>query len=259
MEFHVVIPARFASTRLPGKPLLLLAGHPMLAWVYDVAVASGAASVTIATDDARIATAAAAWGATVAMTRADHESGTDRLAEVVAQQSWPDEAVIVNLQGDEPLLPPALVHMVAMTLAESTAALATVATPITDGETLWNPHVVKVVLGADSTALYFSRAPIPYHRATFTNHAGEALPPLPSDTAYWRHIGLYAYRAATLRRWPRLAPSPLELAESLEQLRALHHGLAIAVATTTATIPAGVDVPSDVAAVEAALLARGPT
>lgn len=249
VDFRVAIPARYASTRLPGKPLLAIAGRPMIEHVWRLACASGAREVVIATDDERIRTAAAGFGAEVVMTRADHASGTDRLAEVAEQRGWPDEAIVVNVQGDEPLLPPALVRQTAEALAaDALAGIATLAAPLAAHE-LFDPNAVKVVCATDGRALYFSRATIPWDRDRFARGEREPDPALP----YWRHIGLYAYRAGVLRAYPRLAPSPLERAEALEQLRALWHGIAIRVLFTDPAPPAGVDTAEDLRRAEAAL------
>lgn len=251
--FRVGIPARYASTRLPGKPLRLLAGRPLIEYVYRQALASGALEVVIATDDSRIREAAEGFGATVCMTASDHPSGTDRLAEVADQRGWPDEAVIVNLQGDEPRIPPTLVHRVAAELENHPdAGIATLCARIHDPAEVFDPNVVKVVRDARGDALYFSRAPIPWNRETFQG-GGEAGFVLPAGVAYWRHIGLYAYRAAVLRRYPRLAPAPAERAEALEQLRALWHGIRVHVAETTEAPPPGVDTEADLARVAAEL------
>lgn len=250
-DFRVAIPARFASTRLPGKPLLAIAGRPMIEHVWRLAVASGAREVVIATDDERIRAAAEGFGASVVLTRAEHASGTDRLAEVAERCGWPDDAIVVNVQGDEPLLPPALVARTAAALADDAqAGIATLAAPLAAHE-LFDPNAVKVVCAADGRALYFSRAPIPWDRDRFADGTREPDPALP----YWRHIGLYAYRAGVLRAYPRLAPSPLERAESLEQLRALWHGIAIRVLFTDPAPPAGIDTPADLARVAAAFAA----
>lgn len=249
MGFKVAIPARYASTRLPGKPLLPLAGRPMIEYVWRQACASGAEEVVIATDDARIAAAAEGFGARVCMTRDDHASGTDRLAEVADALGWADDAVVVNVQGDEPLLPPALISATAAALVEHPdAGIATLAAPLGNHE-LFDPNAVKLVRDAAGYALYFSRATIPWHRDRFAAGAREVPPGLP----YWRHIGLYAYRAAVLRRYPQLPVSPLEQAEALEQLRALWHGIRIFVLATDTAPPAGVDTAADLARAEAAL------
>lgn len=256
--FRVAIPARYASIRLPGKPLRLIAGRTLLEHVFLKAQASGASEVVIATDDTRIRETAEGFGARVCMTAATHPSGTDRLAEVADILGWPDDAIVVNLQGDEPLMPPALIRQVAAGLAKRPpAAIATLQVAITQAEDLLSPHVVKVVSDAQGYALYFSRAPIPFHRTAFgqTGTLGE----LPPDTRYFRHIGLYAYRAATLRRYPRWPACTLETAESLEQLRALWHGLRIYVEEARELPPAGVDTEDDLARVRAILEANGGT
>jgi len=246
--FRIAIPARYASTRLPGKPLVSLAGRPMLEHVWLRACESGADEVVVATDDERIAAAAAGFGAEVCMTRSDHASGTDRLAEVAARREWPDEAIVVNLQGDEPLTPPGALAHVAADLAEWTeASIATLATPISDPALIGDPNVVKVVVDEAGFALYFSRAPIPYRRADGAD----------DDPPARRHIGIYAYRGAFLRRYGELAPSPLERAERLEQLRALANGYRIHVSDTQWSPAGGVDVAADLARVEAALAEFG--
>lgn len=242
LAFKVVIPARFASTRLPGKPLLDIAGRPMLQHVHDQALKSGAGEVIIATDDQRIFDAATGFGATVRMTSATHESGTERLAEVAAEMGWDDEVVVVNVQGDEPLLPPALVRQVAEGLAGNpAAAVATLAYPINDMDEVSDPNIVKVVLDKDGYALYFSRAAIPCRR---DEPVGEqAIPAL-------RHIGLYAYRAGFLRRYEGLQASPLEAIEKLEQLRVLWNGMKIHVGMASEMPGHGVDTESDLRRVE---------
>lgn len=242
--FRVVIPARFGSFRLPGKPLQKLAGKPLLQWVHEVGLASGAAEVIIATDDERILEAAQAFGANARMTSLTHVSGTDRVAEVALQSGWADEDLVVNLQGDEPLMPPELVHQVATLLGHHPgAAIATLASRITSVQSLLDPNVVKVVTDASGRALYFSRAPIPWGRDTAP--AG-----IVSQRGYQgarRHIGLYAYRVAALRRLSMLPPTPLEMIEKLEQLRALEHGLAIQVADASALPGPDVNTPEDLA------------
>jgi 3-deoxy-manno-octulosonate cytidylyltransferase (CMP-KDO synthetase) len=223
-EFRIVVPARFASSRLPGKPLLPLAGRPMIQWVHERALACGAREVVIATDDERIAAVARGFGADVEITSAAHESGTDRIAEVARRRGWPDEAVVVNLQGDEPLMPAALLRQVAALMAtDLQAGMATLAGPLVGLEAFLDPNVVKVVATPDGRALYFSRAPIPWSRDTAP--AGIA-----SQSAFVgarRHIGLYAYRVSALLRLSALAPSCLERIEKLEQLRALENGIGI--------------------------------
>ncbi len=238
MSFRVVIPARWGSTRLPGKMLLDLAGRPLLAWVWQVAQESGADEVIVATDDDRIRAAAERFGARVSMTRSDHASGTDRVCEVAESLGWPDDAVVVNLQGDEPLIPPELVEQVAMTLiADPEAGVATLATPISSLADARNPNIVKVVRDAMERALYFSRATIPFHR----DGGG--------PEGMLRHIGLYAYRVSALKRLAALRPAPIEEAEKLEQLRALFYGIPIAVARASCTAPGGVDTAEDLARV----------
>jgi 3-deoxy-manno-octulosonate cytidylyltransferase (CMP-KDO synthetase) len=241
-EFTVVIPARHASTRLPGKPLLDIAGKPMVVHVAERARLSGAAAVLVATDHAGIAAAVEAHGFTAVMTRADHASGTDRIAEVAALRNLGADAIVVNVQGDEPLIEPALVAAVAQQLAgHDDAAIATACCPLTDAAQMASPHVVKVVLDARGYALYFSRAPIPFARDAFA-HGIHALPPgLPAC----RHIGIYAYRAGFLARYAGLAPAAIEQAEALEQLRVLWHGFRISVALAPDAPHAGVDTAED--------------
>jgi len=237
--FRVVIPARFDSRRLPGKVLLSLAGRPMLQWVYERASAAGADEVLIATDDARIAAAARGFGAEVVMTATSHVSGTDRIAQAAADRGWADDDIVVNVQADEPLIPPALIGQVARVLeAHPQCELATLGTPLKWREQYLDPNVVKVVTDAHGRALYFSRAPVPWHRDT--GSLAEAQPP--GVTGVVRHIGIYAYRVAALRRLTALPPSPLELCEKLEQLRALENGMQIRVAS--ACEPPGPDVNS---------------
>ena len=247
--FRVAIPARYASTRLPGKPLRLLAGRPLIEHVYQRALASGAVEVVIATDDPRIREVAEGFGATVCMTSPDHLSGTDRLAEVAERLGWPEDAIVVNVQGDEPHLPSVLIQQVAAGLAaHPDAGIATVCTRIHDPDELFDPNVVKVVRDAEDYARYFSRAPIPWHREAFG--LGRKVSELPPG-AWFRHIGLYAYRVAVLTGYPHLSPAPAEQAESLEQLRALWHGIRIYVAEAVETPPPGVDTEADLARAEA--------
>ncbi|MDQ5908424.1 MAG: 3-deoxy-manno-octulosonate cytidylyltransferase [Pseudomonadota bacterium] len=249
-DFRVAIPARYASTRLPGKPLRLLAGRPLIEHVYQRALASGAVEVVIATDDPRIREVAEGFGATVCMTSPEHLSGTDRLAEVAERLGWPEDAVVVNVQGDEPHLPSALIQQVAAGLAaHPDAGIATVCARIHDPGELFDPNVVKVVRDAQDYALYFSRAPIPWHREAFgQGRVGER--ELPTGD-WFRHIGLYAYRVAVLTRYPHLSPAPAEQIESLEQLRALWHGIRIYVAEAVEKPPPGVDTEADLARAEA--------
>ncbi len=250
--FIVAIPARHASTRLPGKPLLALSGEPMIRHVVRRAQAAGAAQVLVATDDARIAAALEGSGATVAMTRAEHASGSDRLAECAERLGWADDAIVVNLQGDEPLAPASGIRAVAEALASSDVPMATLATPLANIDELFNPNCVKVVRAADESALYFSRAPLPWARDAFATHRDA----LPANMPFLRHIGIYAYRAGFLRRFAKLAPTPLERAECLEQLRALEHGYRIAVRIAPEAFPPGVDTAEDLAHVERLLTAK---
>jgi len=248
--FRVVIPARFASTRLPGKPLADLGGRPMIRHVHERASAAGAAEVIVATDDERVAHACEAFGAEVQMTSPSHPSGTDRLAEVAVRRGWRDEEVVVNVQGDEPLLPPALVRQAAALLgADRGADIATLGTPIQSLGEFLDPAVVKVVRRADGRALYFSRAPIPWHR----DGAPEGLASQREFGGAWRHVGLYAYRVGALRRLAAASPAPLELAEKLEQLRALHLGMSIVVGEALEPPRPGVDTPEDLERVRRAL------
>lgn len=247
MSYTVIIPARFASTRLPGKPLRLIAGKPMIAHVYERAQQSGAQRVIIATDDQRIEQVCKAFGAEVCMTSADHTSGTDRIAEVLDIISAHDDEIIVNLQGDEPFMPAALITQVADALAShSDAAAATVCTPIDDEAALFDPNIVKVVRDQADFALYFSRAPIPWDRK---NSPKMAVDPAKLDF-YQRHIGLYAYRAKLIRQFVRWDPAPIEALESLEQLRILWQGLRMIV-PVACDIPAiGIDTEDDLARAE---------
>ncbi|MGX5913809.1 3-deoxy-manno-octulosonate cytidylyltransferase [Aliidiomarina sp. Khilg15.8] len=240
MSFTVVIPARFDSTRLPGKPLAEIAGKPMIQHVYERAVASGAAEVVIATDDQRVMDAARAFGANAMMTSKDHRSGTERLAEVVRLLALADDEVVVNVQGDEPEIPPEIICQVAENLSsQRNAPMATLAVPVTDSEDVFNPNVVKVVMDGSGYALYFSRAPVPWDREHFAEKR-VTLPP-----GYLRHIGIYAYRAEFIHRYADWDSSPLEELESLEQLRVLWHGEKIHVAQALFEPPGGVDTEAD--------------
>jgi 3-deoxy-manno-octulosonate cytidylyltransferase (CMP-KDO synthetase) len=237
---HVIIPARYASTRLPGKPLALIAGKPMIQHVYERAVESGADAVVIATDDERIRAAAEAFGARVCMTSSTHRSGTERLAEAIAQLELPDDEIVVNLQGDEPLMPPALIRQVADTLAaHPDAAVATACTVISTEVVFRDPNVVKVVCDGHGYALYFSRAPIPWPRESGARAVAAHMA--------LRHIGLYAYRAGFVARYLTWPPSPLEEIEQLEQLRVLWHGERIVVCEAVAAPPLSVDTAEDLA------------
>jgi 3-deoxy-manno-octulosonate cytidylyltransferase (CMP-KDO synthetase) len=241
--FRVVIPARYASTRLPGKVLTPLAGRPMLQWVYEQSRKSGAGGVIVATDDERIRVVAAAFGADVVMTDASHASGTDRIAEVARNRGWRDDDIVVNVQGDEPLMPPALIDQVARLLMDHTAAgVATLSAPISAIEDFLNPNVVKVVADTQGKALYFSRAPIPWDR----DGAPGELTSQSRCTGASRHIGVYGYRVGALRRLAALPPAPLEICEKLEQLRALAHGIEIRVASACVVPGPDVNTPEDV-------------
>lgn len=244
MSFTVVIPARYASTRLPGKPLAEIAGKPMIRHVHERACESAADRVVVATDDDRIRQACEAFGAEVVMTSPDHASGTDRLAEVVATLGLSREHRVVNVQGDEPLIPAALIDQVAANLdAHPEAAIATLCEPIDDVARVFNPNVVKVVFDQVGMAGYFSRAPIPWARDLWA--AGQAGEALPATTRYFRHIGIYGYRVGLLQDFVTWAPAPAEQTESLEQLRALHHGARIHVEEAVEPPPAGVDTEAD--------------
>lgn len=250
--FTVLIPARYASTRLPGKPLLDIAGKPMVVRVAERARASGAARVVVATDDERIRAAVADHGIDVLMTRSSHPTGTDRLAEAAAQLGLDDKAIVVNVQGDEPLLEPELIHTVADTLtAHADASIATACHLIDDPAEAFNPNVVKVVLDRDGYALYFSRATIPWARDDFAAAAKK----IPLGLPLYRHYGLYAYRVSFLRHYPTLTPAPIERFEALEQLRALWHGHRIIVSITHGAPAPGVDTEQDLERVRAVFAA----
>ena len=242
MTFRVIIPARYGSTRLPGKPLRLIAGRPLIEHVYARARASGASEVIVATDDVRIASACEQFGADVALTDTTHASGTNRIAEVVRRRGFREHDLIVNVQGDEPLLDPQLIRTVAQHLEDhAAAAIATACHPVEDNTAWVSPNVVKVVFDRHGYALYFSRAPIPHMRA---GAPADAL--WGSDAApVFRHVGIYAYRVGFLLLYSRLTPAPAEKAEALEQLRALWHGYRISVALVPAPVAGGVDTPED--------------
>lgn len=251
MKFTVIIPARHDSTRLPGKPLRLLAGKPMIEHVYQRALESEADEIWIATDDERIHDAAKQFSANIMMTSDRHQSGTDRLAEVVAKCNYDDERIIVNLQGDEPLMPAALINQVAHALdGHDQASMATLCQKITTSAELFDPHVVKVVMDKEGYGLYFSRAVIPWDREAFAVTT-EALPPA---VDHYRHIGLYAYRAGFVRDYVQWPQSPLEKMESLEQLRVLWQGHRIHVSPACVTPGHGVDTEQDLHRVEQQLL-----
>jgi 3-deoxy-manno-octulosonate cytidylyltransferase (CMP-KDO synthetase) len=242
VTFKVVIPARYASTRLPAKALADIAGKPMVVRVVEAAQRSSAASVWVATDDERVREAVVAHGHQAIMTRSDHVSGTDRLGEVVAALGWEDQDIVINVQGDEPLIAPSLIDGVAATLAaDSGLAVATAAHPLTAVADFFNPNVVKVLCDRSGAALYFSRAPIPWARDAFSS-SRERLPP---NLGALRHIGIYGYRVGFLRQYAQLAPSPIEAIEALEQLRVLWHGYTIHVAVFDHAPEPGVDTAED--------------
>ena len=236
MGFKVVIPARYASARLPGKPLLDIAGKPMVVRVAEQAAKSGASEIVIATDFEKIMQAAAAHNVNAVMTRLDHASGTDRIAEVAQKLAWGDDDIVVNVQGDEPLIEPKLIQEVAQHLAQSQdAVMATACHAIHDEAALLNPNIVKVVLDAHGNALYFSRAPIPYPRDEVYK----------ANIQAYRHVGIYAYRVGFLKKYAQLSMTELEKIESLEQLRVLHHGYKIGVTVTKHAPASGVDTQAD--------------
>ena len=239
--YHIVIPARYASERLPGKMLLDLVGKPLVQHVWERANLSAAESVVLATDDERIFKAAESFGARVVMTRKDHQSGSDRIAECADQMAWPDDHLIVNLQGDEPLMPPACLDQVAHLLDEqSDCEVASLYWPITEAAEVRNPNAVKVVTDTQKRAMYFSRSPIPFARDYTDIEAALA------DGLVWkRHLGLYAYRLKALRQFTACEPTPLETTERLEQLRMMEQGSSIAMDRACEFIPAGVDTPED--------------
>lgn len=242
MTFRVIIPARYAATRLPGKPLLDIGGKPMLQHVYERAVESGASNVVVATDDVRIREAVEAFGGEVVMTSAEHRSGTDRLAEAATLLGYGDDEIVVNLQGDEPLMPATLIRQVATGLEQAESAeMATLCTRIHTAAELFDPHVVKVVMDHSGFALYFSRAVIPWDRDAFSVTTDE----LPERAEHYRHLGIYAYRVGFLRGYSKLESCHLEEMESLEQLRVLWHGGQIHVSVATELPGHGVDTEGD--------------
>ncbi|ATD03273.1 MAG: 3-deoxy-manno-octulosonate cytidylyltransferase (CMP-KDO synthetase) [Pseudoalteromonas tetraodonis] len=246
MEFVVVIPARYASTRLPGKPLADICGKPMIQHVYEKACLSGASKVVIATDHQKVFDAAKHFTNDVLMTREDHQSGTERLAEVVDLLNLSEDTIVVNVQGDEPLLSPDNVSQVATLLAQSTAPMATLSVAIEERDEVFNPNAVKVVSDINKNALYFSRASIPFDRSAMMAEQQ------PLNLApFQRHVGIYAYRAGFIKQYIQLSVSPLEVLESLEQLRVLYHGYAIKIEQALVTPHAGVDTPEDLAKVVA--------
>ena len=246
----MVIPARYGSTRLPGKPLVDIAGKPMILRVAEQALMSGAAGVVVATDDGRVADAIEGSGAEAVLTRCDHRSGSDRVMEVVEAAGWQEDEIVVNVQGDEPLIPAAAIDQVAA-LVDDECGVATLSEPIDRGGDVFDPNVVKVVADRRGRALYFSRAPIPWCRDAFAEGAPPRIGP-----EWRRHIGIYAYRVGILRTFVSLPPSRLEELEALEQLRLLDHGLAVAVAQAEVPVPGGVDTPADADRVRS-LIRRG--
>ncbi len=248
MGFHVIIPARFAASRLPGKSLLMIGDKPVIQWVWQRALASGAQSVLVATDDERIRAAASKFGADCQMTSAHHASGTDRIAEVVRSRGFASDDVVVNLQGDEPMMPGSVIAAVAAAL-ESTPGvdIATAVAPIESLQEFRDPNCVKALRGLDGSALYFSRAPVPWPRDSATTTQPT------SFAGAWRHIGIYAYRVRSLLQFAAWPPTALESTEKLEQLRALEHGMRIQLVTVAEAPPAGVDTPADLERVRAEL------
>jgi 3-deoxy-manno-octulosonate cytidylyltransferase (CMP-KDO synthetase) len=248
--FHVIIPARFGSARLPGKPLAMIGERPLIQWVWQSAVASGAFSVLIATDDERIRAAALEFGADCLMTSPHHASGTDRIAEVVRAKGFAADDVIVNLQGDEPTMPAEVVAKTAQALRDvASRDIATAVAPIASLREFLDPNCVKALRANDGRALYFSRAPVPWPRDSVVDHQAAAF------SGAWRHIGIYAYRVRSLLQFAAWPPTPLETTEKLEQLRALEHGMHIHLVTLAHSPPAGVDTPEDLERVRAALTA----
>lgn len=250
MSFTVVIPARYQSTRLPGKPLADIGGKPMIQWVYEQAIQAGADQVIIATDDNRVGQAVKAFGGQVCMTSPDHESGTERLAEVVEKMAIADDHIIVNVQGDEPLIPPSIITQVAENLANSQAPMATLAVEISDEAEVFNPNAVKVLTDKDGYAMYFSRATIPWDRDNFAQQDKKIAQPL------MRHIGIYAYRAGFINTYINWQPTALEKIECLEQLRVLWYGEKIHVEVAKQAPAAGVDTPEDLEIVRSIIAKR---
>lgn len=250
MAYSIVIPARYASTRLPGKALVDIAGKPMIQWVYEQACKSDAEQVVIATDDERIVDVARGFGAQACMTRVDHESGTDRIEETAAQLGLPDDAIIVNVQGDEPLVPPEIIDQVAVNLANNpTAGIATLGVPLNDAEEFIDPNAVKAVADRKGFALYFSRAPIPWPRDEMQGQQAA----LPVQAGAMRHLGIYAYRVGFLKDFVSWPPGALEQTEKLEQLRAMENGVRIHIEPALIAPPAGIDTPEDLERVRAIL------
>ncbi len=247
---HIVIPSRYNSSRLPGKPLKLIAGKTMIQRVYEQAAKSGIKSICVATDDTRIQAEVERFGGLVVMTREDHQSGTDRLAEVCEKQGWDESDIVLNLQGDEPLMPPQVIQFLADIASKTGAAISTLATPITTTEDIFNPNIVKVVMDATGKAHYFSRAPIPWDRDNWANSWAENKTES-SPTPRYRHLGMYAYRVSTLKKIPELPPCEIEQIESLEQLRPLYNGIEIQVGIIDEAPDHGIDTEEDLLRVNA--------
>ena len=250
MSYRIVIPARLSSERLPEKPLADIAGKPMVVRTVEAASRSKAAEVLVATDDQRVAEAVEAAGYRAVMTRSDHPSGSDRIMEVVVGEGWSEDEVVLNVQGDEPLVPAEVLDQLAAALtAEPELASATLCEPVTEYLELVNPNVVKVVRGADERALYFSRAPIPYDREHFSRESNSLPDSLLEEGEWWRHIGVYAFRVWALRKFVSLPVARLERLERLEQLRLLENGLPMRVAVACRQVPPGVDTEDDLSRV----------
>ncbi|MFQ3250763.1 MAG: 3-deoxy-manno-octulosonate cytidylyltransferase (CMP-KDO synthetase) [Glaciecola sp.] len=248
LDFIVVIPARFGSTRFPGKPLALIKDKPMIQHVVERANEAGAKRVIVATDDKRIAEAVSAFGAEVCMTRNDHESGTTRIAEVLASLGFADDTIVVNVQGDEPFIPALNIQQVAQNLHDNNhIPMATLSYPIDDASDIFNPNVVKVVTNSNKHAMYFSRAPIPYARDEFAGKNNDDINLGDLSSLYLRHIGIYGYRAGFVKQYESMPATQLERTESLEQLRVLWHGHVIHVDVAAQAPPHGVDTPEDLA------------
>jgi 3-deoxy-manno-octulosonate cytidylyltransferase (CMP-KDO synthetase) len=250
--FHVIIPARFGSTRLPGKPLLQIGARPLIQWVWQSAVDSGAASVLVATDDERIRAAALKFGADCVMTSPNHVSGTDRIAETVHAKGFAPDDIVVNLQGDEPMMPAGVVAGVAQGLRRTEGSdISTAVAPVQSLREFLDPNCVKALRARDGRALYFSRAPVPWPRDSIA-----AERPVSFEGA-WRHIGIYAYRVRSLLQLAAWPPTPLEMTEKLEQLRALEHGMHIHLVALSESPPAGIDTPEDLERARAILQKSG--
>ena len=246
LKFIVVIPARYGSTRFPGKPLALIKGKPMIQHVVERASEAGAQKVIVATDDERIAKVVNEFGADVCMTRDDHESGTTRIAEVLATLAYPDDTIVVNVQGDEPFIPAINIQQVAQNLHDnSQIPMATLGYPISDIEDIFNPNVVKVVTNSHNHAMYFSRAAMPFDRDEFSNKSVDNICMHDLSSVYLRHIGIYGYRAGFVKQYENMSATQLERTESLEQLRVLWHGHVIHVDVAKHAPPHGVDTPED--------------